>query len=87
MVSTTEPLVKINDYRWELPASHKTGMKVPGLIYATKDMLKHVLEEHAVEQVANVAFMPGIIKYSLAMPDVHWCYGFAIGGVAAGKLY
>ncbi len=83
MVSVTGPLVKIDNYRWQIPISFKAGMRVPGLIYADRDMLQHILEEHAAEQVANVAFLPGIIKYSLAMPDIHWGYGFPIGGVAA----
>jgi tRNA-splicing ligase RtcB len=83
MVGLAGGLVKIDEYRWEIPTSYKAGMRVPGLIYASQEMLQHILGEHAVEQVANVAFLPGIIKYSLAMPDVHWGYGFPIGGVAA----
>jgi tRNA-splicing ligase RtcB (3'-phosphate/5'-hydroxy nucleic acid ligase) len=82
----TDILEKVDDYRWKLPTSFKNGMKVPGLIYADRLMLQHILEEHAAEQVANVAFLPGIIRYSMAMPDVHWGYGFPIGGVAAFNL-
>jgi tRNA-splicing ligase RtcB len=78
------PLHKINDYLWELPTSYKPGMRVPGRVYASEQMLEHIVGEHnALEQVANVAFLPGIAKYSLAMPDIHWGYGFPIGGVAA----
>jgi len=58
-------------------------MRVPGRIYATEEMLRHAVDENALEQVANVAFLPGIQKYSLAMPDIHWGYGFPIGGCAA----
>ena len=76
-------LVKIDDYRWEIPQNYKTGMRVPGLIYASKEMLESILEEQTPEQVANVAFLPGIVGYSFAMPDIHWGYGFPIGGVAA----
>ena len=76
-------LIKIDDYRWKIPEDYKTGMKVPGLIYASKEMLESIREEQALEQVANVAFLPGIVGYSLAMPDIHWGYGFPIGGVAA----
>lgn len=76
-------LRKIDDYRWEIPASHKPGMRVPGLIYASEPMLEGIREEQAAEQVANVAFLPGIVGHSLAMPDIHWGYGFPIGGVAA----
>ncbi|MFC1920342.1 RtcB family protein [Chloroflexota bacterium] len=77
---------KIDDYRWEIPASYKTGMNVPGLIYASEGMLGKIWEDRAFEQVVNVAFLPGIVGYSLAMPDIHWGYGFAIGGVAATRL-
>ena len=76
-------LIKIDDYRWKIPETYKTGMRVPGLLYASKEMLDSIREEQTLEQVANVAFLPGIIGYSLAMPDIHWGYGFAIGGVAA----
>jgi tRNA-splicing ligase RtcB len=76
-------LIKIDDYRWKIPENYKTGMRVPGLIYASKEMLDSVREEQTLEQVANVAFLPGILGYSLAMPDIHWGYGFPIGGVAA----
>ena len=76
-------LIKIDDYRWKIPQSHKTGMRVPGLIYASMGMLESIRQEQTPEQVANVAFLPGIVGYSLAMPDIHWGYGFPIGGVAA----
>jgi tRNA-splicing ligase RtcB len=76
-------LVKIDDYRWEIPQNYKTGMRVPGLIYASKEMLESIREDQTPEQVANVAFLPGIVGHSFAMPDIHWGYGFPIGGVAA----
>jgi tRNA-splicing ligase RtcB len=75
--------IKIDDYRWKIPEDYKTGMRVPGLIYASKAMLESIREEQTPQQVANVAFLPGIVGYSLAMPDIHWGYGFPIGGVAA----
>jgi len=81
-----EILKKIDDYRWEIPTSYKEGMSVPGRIFASESMLDHIWEEHAFEQVANVAFLPGIVRYSLAMPDIHWGYGFPIGGVAATRV-
>lgn len=59
------------------------GMKVPGLVIATKELLQEVEIEKPLEQVRNVAFLPGIVGYSIAMPDIHWGYGFPIGGVAA----
>ena len=79
-------LHKIDDFRWEIPASYKPGMRVPGLIYASEAILQSVREEQTPEQVANVAFLPGIVKSSFAMPDIHWGYGFPIGGVAAMSL-
>ena len=86
MAQPNKPLEKIDDYRWRMPKSYKTGMRVPGIIYTDEDMLKHILKEQALEQVANVAFLPGIVDYSLAMPDIHWGYGFPIGGVAATRV-
>jgi len=76
-------LEKIDEFRWKIPQSYKPGMRVPGLIYASESLLPGILNDKAIEQVANVAFLPGIVKYSLAMPDIHWGYGFSIGGVAA----
>ena len=79
-------LKKIDDYRWEIPKSYKTGMRVPGLVYADEAMLDAIKEEQSLEQVANVAFLPGIVSRSMAMPDIHWGYGFPIGGVAATRV-
>ncbi|MBU1933151.1 MAG: RtcB family protein [Candidatus Omnitrophica bacterium] len=76
-------LEKIDDYRWKIPRSYKPGMKVPGLIIASDSLIPSIINDKAVDQVANVAFLPGIVRYSLAMPDIHWGYGFSIGGVAA----
>jgi len=77
------PLEKIDDYRWKIAKSYKQGMRVPGIVYADEKMLQHIFSDNALEQVANVACLPGIVKNSLAMPDIHWGYGFPIGGVAA----
>jgi len=81
-----EILVKLDDYHWEIPTAYKAGMSVPGLIFASEAMLNHIWEEHVFQQVANVAFLPGIVDHSLAMPDIHWGYGFPIGGVAATRV-
>jgi len=86
MSKWTGTLEKVDDYRWRIPKSYKPGMRVDGLIFASQEMLHDMLEEQAPEQVANVAFLPGIVGHSLAMPDIHWGYGFAIGGVAAMRL-
>jgi tRNA-splicing ligase RtcB len=72
---------KLTDYLWELPPTG--GMRVPARIYATGAMMEHIRSDNALKQAANVAHLPGIVKASLAMPDIHWGYGFPIGGVAA----
>lgn len=77
------PLEKIDDFRWRIPKSYKPGMRVDGIIYADEKLLKDIRHDKAAEQVANVAFLPGIVNGSLAMPDIHWGFGFPIGGVAA----
>jgi tRNA-splicing ligase RtcB len=79
-------LQPIDEVRWELPVSYKPGMRVPGLVYADAALLDLVEGDQSLEQVANVAFLPGIVGRSIAMPDVHWGYGFPIGGVAAMRL-
>ena len=85
--STSEvPLRRLDRYRWEIPPSYKPGMRVPGLVYADEHLLGLIREEQALEQVANVAFLPGIVGRSLAMPDIHWGYGFPVGGVAATRV-
>ena len=73
---------RIDEVRWLLPKEYKRGMRVPGLLYATEKLASSV-EKGAVEQMANVATLPGIYKYSYGMPDLHEGYGFPIGGVAA----
>ncbi|MBI2167837.1 MAG: RtcB family protein [Candidatus Omnitrophica bacterium] len=76
-------LRKIDDYRWEIPKGTFPGMRVPGMIFADEKLLSKIKTDQSLKQVANVAHLPGIVKYSLAMPDIHWGYGFPIGGVAA----
>src|SRR5436853_227601 len=77
------PLEKINDYLYRIPKSYKPGMRVDGLIFADNVLINAIRQDQAPEQVANVAFLPGIQHASLAMPDIHWGYGFCIGGVCA----
>ncbi len=72
---------KIADYIWEIPTTGK--MRVPGRIFANDELMRQLENEQALQQVVNVAHLPGIISWSLAMPDIHWGYGFPIGGVAA----
>ncbi|WP_456471982.1 RtcB family protein [Methanocaldococcus sp.] len=77
-----EILKRIDEVVWELPKGYKECMRVPGRIYLNEILLDE-LEPEVLEQIANVACLPGIYKYSIAMPDVHYGYGFCIGGVAA----
>ncbi len=81
---TTLRFAKIHDYLWEIPKSG--GMQVPARIYASEKILRELQEDQAPQQAVNVAHLPGIVKYALAMPDIHWGYGFPIGGVAAFDL-
>lgn len=74
-------LVKLSDYLWEIP--QRGGMRVPGRIYASEELMHNILQDESIRQVKNVAHLPGIVKYSLAMPDIHLGYGFPIGGVCA----
>ena len=75
---------KIDDYRWCIPKQGR--MLVDGLVFADEKMIKTIQSDQSPEQVANVAHLPGIVNNSLAMPDIHWGYGFPIGGVAAFEL-
>ncbi len=79
-------LRQLDAYRWEIPETYKPGMRVPGLIYADEALVKQIEEDQAIEQVANAATLPGIVRWAIAMPDIHWGYGFPIGGVAAMRL-
>ncbi len=76
-------LERVNDCCWRIPKSYKVGMRVDGLIFADDALIEQIRNDQAPEQVANVAFLPGIQYASLAMPDIHWGYGFCIGGVCA----
>lgn len=77
------PYSRLDDNRITIPRSYKSCMKTDGIIYCDKTLEKKLLADNAPEQVANVACLPGIVGNSIAMPDVHWGYGFPIGGVAA----
>lgn len=73
---------KISDNNWEIPKGHIPDMRVPGRLFVSDNLLEGI-EPGTIDQIANVATLPGIQKYSMAMPDAHLGYGFAIGGVAA----
>jgi tRNA-splicing ligase RtcB len=72
---------KQDRWRWKIPREGK--MRVDGMIYASDEMIADIRRDQCIQQVVNVATLPGIIGKSMAMPDVHWGYGFPIGGVAA----
>lgn len=75
---------KIDEWRWRLPREGK--MRTDGIVFATPAMMDDIRKDESLSQVANVAWLPGIVGHSLAMPDIHWGYGFPIGGVAAFSL-
>ena len=77
------PLEQIDECCWRIPKSYKSGMQVEGRIFADDRLMAQIRADQAPEQVANVAFLPGIQEASMAMPDIHWGYGFCIGGVCA----
>ena len=77
------PLQRVDPFRWRIPASYQDGMHVPGMVYADDELIQQILDDNALHQVANVATLPGIVGHSLGMPDIHWGYGFPVGGVAA----
>jgi len=79
----TGPLEQIDETCWRIPTNYKIGMQVEGRIFADERLIEQIRTDQAPEQVANVAFLPGIQMASLAMPDIHWGYGFCIGGVSA----
>ena len=76
-------LEKLHDHLWEIPKSFRPDMRVPARVYASETMLDAILGDRSLEQLVNVATLPGIRKFAIAMPDVHEGYGFPIGGVAA----
>lgn len=76
-------LRKISDYIWEIPKDFRPDMRVPARIFASQNLLEEIVRDKSLEQLANVAALPGIQKYAIVMPDAHEGYGFPIGGVAA----
>jgi len=79
--ATDITIQKVDDCRWRIPKSGK--MRTEGRVYADEKMMEVVRKDQSLNQVANVAWLPGIVGFSIAMPDIHWGYGFPIGGVAA----
>jgi tRNA-splicing ligase RtcB (3'-phosphate/5'-hydroxy nucleic acid ligase) len=81
-----QDLIKINEYLYEIPQSFRADMRVPARLYMTEAMFQDIEEDLSLLQLANVASLPGIQKYAIAMPDIHQGYGFPIGGVAATAI-
>ena len=84
----TGPIKKIEPFKFEIPADYRgvngnLRMKAPAYIYASDEMIEQILKDNAPEQLANVSTLPGLVGSAMAMPDIHWGYGFPIGGVAA----
>jgi tRNA-splicing ligase RtcB len=74
---------KIDTHLYEVPQSHREDMRVPARVYADEQLLEAALSDRSIEQLVNTTTLPGVVKYTLAMPDIHQGYGFPIGGVAA----
>ena len=74
---------RIDDELWEIPVGTVPGMRVPARVFADAELLAAIEQDRSLEQLANVATLPGIVDASLAMPDIHQGYGFPVGGVAA----
>ena len=85
MVSKSD-LVQIEPYLYEIPRSYRADMRVPARLYADAILLEKALQDRSLEQLVNTATLPGVVKWTLAMPDIHQGYGFPIGGVVATKL-
>jgi tRNA-splicing ligase RtcB len=81
--ATGVSLQRIDAYRWRIPRDERLGMRVEGLVFADDQLIEPLRDDPCLNQVANVATLPGIVGVSLGMPDLHWGYGFPIGGVAA----
>ena len=77
------PIERVGERIWEVPAGARAGMRVPARVFADGELLSAIRADHSLEQLANVATLPGIVEAALAMPDIHQGYGFPVGGVAA----
>ncbi len=79
-------LVRLDDTTWEIPASSRSDMLVPARVYADEEILSEIRTDRSLEQLQNVATLPGVVDAAIAMPDIHQGYGFPVGGVAATEL-
>lgn len=83
---TRDNLIKIDEVTFEIPVSYRSDMKVPARVLCSESMLEDILHDRSLEQLVNVATLPGIQQYAFAMPDIHQGYGFPIGGVAGMSI-
>src|SRR5512141_885457 len=83
---STSELVRLDDTLWEIPAGARPDMRVPARVFADRELLSAIVRDRSLEQLQNVATLPGIVEAALAMPDIHQGYGFPVGGVAATEL-
>ncbi|HWQ12514.1 MAG TPA: RtcB family protein [Roseiflexaceae bacterium] len=79
-------LVRVSDFVWEIPATFREDMRVPARVYTSESMLADTLKDQSLEQLVNATTLPGVVRHTIAMPDVHQGYGFPVGGVAAMQL-
>jgi tRNA-splicing ligase RtcB len=77
-----EKLKKIGNFLWEIPVGARERMNVPCRIFASKGIIE-MAEDTAIEQLTNVACLPGVVKYVCGMPDIHWGYGLPMGAIGA----
>src|SRR4051812_23047122 len=77
---------RIDDTLWEIPAAARGDMRVPARVFADRELLDAIAGDRSLEQLQNVATLPGIVDAALAMPDIHQGYGFPVGGLAATEL-
>src|SRR5512140_2705052 len=81
-----QDLERLNEFVWQLPQNFRRDMRAPARLYADEALVDDALEDKSVEQLVNTATLPGVIKYAIAMPDIHQGYGAPVGGVFATKL-
>ncbi len=82
----TNNIIKISDHIYEIPQSFRSDMRVPARFFSAPELIKDIMGDRSLEQLVNTATLPGVLKYALAMPDIHQGYGFPIGGVVATEL-
>jgi tRNA-splicing ligase RtcB len=80
------PIERIDEYRWQIPAGSKPGMKVPAIIFADEKLMEQIRHDLSLEQAANAATLPGVVRAAYTMPDIHQGYGLPIGAVVATRM-